>query len=136
MRGILSSFSRVDQQYRNWVFSTSKGTELRTHSRLAIQRYTKVKGEVSPYDGNMLYWSKRLKDHPLLSGTLGKLLHKQQGKCRWCELSFRDGDIMEIDHIQPRNQGGTERLDNKCVLHRHCHDVRHAKDGAQGINHK
>jgi hypothetical protein len=39
---------------RNWMFSTSNGTELRTPSRSAIQRYTKVKGEVSPYDGNML----------------------------------------------------------------------------------
>jgi RNA-directed DNA polymerase len=121
---------------RQWVFSAPDGTELRMHSKTAIQRYTKVKGEVSPYDGNMLYWSKRLKDHPLLSGTLGKLLQKQQGKCRWCELLFRDGDMLEIDHIQPRNQGGTGRLDNKCILHRHCHDVRHAKDGAQGINHK
>ncbi len=121
---------------RHWVFATLEGTELRTHSKTAIQRYTKVKGEVSPYDGNMLYWSKRLKDHPMLSGTLGKLLHKQQGKCRWCELSFRDGDILEIDHIQPRSQGGTERLDNKWVLHRHCHDVRHSKDDARGVNHR
>jgi Group II intron, maturase-specific domain len=72
---------------RNWVFSTSNGTELRTHSRSAIQRYTKVKGEVSLYDGNMLYWSKRLKYHPLLSGTLGKLLQKQQEKCRWRECA-------------------------------------------------
>jgi len=121
---------------RNWVFSTQDGKELRTHRKTAIQRYTKVKGEASPYDGNMLYWSKRLKDHPMLSGTVGKLLQKQQGQCRWCQLSFRDGDILEIDHIQPRSMGGSEKIDNKCVLHRHCHDARHAKDAAMGVNHK
>jgi RNA-directed DNA polymerase len=124
------------KETRHWVFTARDGTELRTHSKTAIQRYTKVKGEASPYDGHMLYWRKRLKDHALLSGTLGKLLHKQEGKCRCCELSFRDGDVLEIDHIQPRSPGGTERLDNKCVLHRHCHDLRHAKDGVQGIDHK
>jgi len=121
-------------QTRNWVFATPDGRELRTHSKTAIQRYIKVKGEASPYDGKMLYWSKRLKNHPMLSGTLGKLLQRQQGKCRWCKLSFRDGDIMEIDHIQPRSQGGTDQLDNKCVLHRHCHDRRHANHDAEGIN--
>ena len=121
-------------QTRNWVFATPDGRELRTHSKTAIQRYVKVKGETSPYDGKMHYWSKRLKNHPMLSGTLGKLLQRQQGRCRWCELSFRDGDIMEIDHIQPRSQGGTDQLDNKCVLHRHCHDRRHANHDAEGIN--
>jgi RNA-directed DNA polymerase len=34
---------------------------------------------------------------------------------------------MEIDHIIPKNQGGGEEISNKCVLHRHCHDQRHAQ---------
>jgi RNA-directed DNA polymerase len=121
---------------RNWVFSTQDGKALRTHRKTTIQRHTKVKGEASPYDGKMLYWSKRLKNHPLLSGTVGKLLQKQQGICRWCLLSFRDGDILEIDHLQPRSMGGSDRLDNKCLLHRHCHDARHGKHAALGVHHK
>jgi RNA-directed DNA polymerase len=121
---------------RNWVFITQEKKELRTHRKSPIQRYTKVKGDASPYDGNTLYWSKRLKDHPMFSGTVGKLLHKQKGKCRWCELSFRDGDIMEVDHFLPRSMGGSDKLDNKYLLHRHCHDARHAKDAAMGVNHK
>ena len=39
----------------------------------------------------------------------------------------QDGDIIEIDHIIPRSQGGGEELRNKCALHRHCHDQRHAQ---------
>ncbi len=62
----------------------------------------------------------------MFNGMLGKLLQKQQGKCRWCELYFRDGDQIEIDHILPKSLGGGEELSNKFALHRHCHDARHA----------
>ncbi len=78
-------------------------------------------------DGKLLYWSQRLKTHPMMHATKAKLLQRQQGKCRWCELIFKDGDLMEIDHIQPRSQGGADRIDNIWLLHLHCHDERHAK---------
>ncbi len=110
---------------RKWVFATPKNAELRMHSKTPIQRYTKVKGMASPYDGNTLYWSQRLKTHPLMHETKARLLRKQQGKCRWCELYFKDGDIMEIDHLD-RNRNDND-LRNKMLLHRHCHDERHAK---------
>src|SRR6266699_1888793 len=103
---------------------TIKGA-LRMHSTTPIQRYTKVKGMASPYDGNTLYWSQRLKTHPLMHETKARLLRKQQGKCRWCELYFKDGDVMEIDHLD-RNRNNND-LRNKMLLHRHCHDERHAK---------
>jgi hypothetical protein len=38
-----------------------------------------------------------------------KLLQKQAGKYRWCELLFQDGDLIEIDHITPRSQGEEEK---------------------------
>ena len=110
---------------RKWVFATPKNAELRTHSKTHIQRYTKVKGRASPYDGNTLYWSQRLKTHPLMHETKARLLQKQQGKCRWCELHFKDADILEIDHLD-RNRTNND-LSNKMLLHRHCHDERHAK---------
>jgi len=109
-----------------WIF-TDQRSKLWTHSLTPIQRHVKVKGTASPYDGNLLYWSKRLSKHPMLSGTLGKLLQKQEGKCRWCGLLFQDGDMVEIDHITPKSFGGGEELSNKGALHRHCHDQRHAK---------
>ena len=63
-----------------WTFAVSDGSTLRTlrwHAAIPIQRHTKVKGKASPFDGNLLYWAKRLKDHPLTKTTLGKLLQKQ-----------------------------------------------------------
>jgi RNA-directed DNA polymerase len=110
-----------------WIFKDQQGLTLWEHPQTHIQRHVKVRGTASPYDGNLLYWSKRLRTHFMFNGTLGKLLLKQRGKCRWCDLLFQDGDRVEIDHLLPRSLGGGEELSNKFALHRHCHDQRHAK---------
>jgi RNA-directed DNA polymerase len=120
-----NKYWHVDQG-NGWIF-TDQRSKLWDYTRTHIQRHVKVKGTASPYDGNLLYWSKRLSNHYMFSGLLGKLLQKQQGKCRWCGLLFQDEDIVEIDHITPKSKGGGEELSNKFALHRHCHDQRHAK---------
>jgi RNA-directed DNA polymerase len=119
---------------RHWVFMTLQGVELRDHSQTAISYHTKVRGGASPYDGQLLYWSQRLKQHPLMEGKLARLLKDQQGKCRYCGLVFKDGDIWEIDHLVPKSQGGRNTLSNCQVLHRHCHDQRHADLAKAGIS--
>jgi RNA-directed DNA polymerase len=77
----------------NWVFATSAGGEnlmrLRTHSETPIVRHVKVKGESSPYDGNLVYWSIRMGKHPEISTREAILLKRQKGKCNHCELFFQ-----------------------------------------------
>jgi RNA-directed DNA polymerase len=120
----------------NWVFATSAEGEhqmrLRTHSETPVVRYTKVKGDSSPYDGNLVYWSTRKGKHPEISTKEATLLKRQKGKCNHCGLSFRDGDIWEIDQIIPRFQGGKDDYNNLQLLHKHCHDVKTAEDGSVG----
>src|SRR5258708_5232635 len=125
---------------QKWVFAASETMTIRKHSMTHILcPYAKVRGNASPYDGNLLYWSQRLKNHPMLRGKLAKLLQRQQGKCRWCELTFREGDLIEIDHLDGNHNN--DAPSNQVALHRHCHDERHAKPRedwmhAAGINHK
>lgn len=114
------------QEGKGWQFR-SQETMLWKHSQAHVQKHIKVKGAASPYDGNLLYWSQRLKNHPMCNGVKGALLRQQQGRCRWCELLFQDTDVMEIDHITPKSEGGGEELSNKFLLHRHCHDERHTR---------
>jgi RNA-directed DNA polymerase len=125
MNWISNKYWHVDEG-KGWSF-TDRRSMLWQQDQTEIQRHIKIKGTVSPYNGDLRYWSKRLRTHPMLNGLLGKLLQKQTGKCRWCELLFPDGDIIEIDHITPRSQGGGEELSNKMALHWHCHDQRHAR---------
>jgi RNA-directed DNA polymerase len=126
---IANKYWHVDEG-QGWQFRSPQA-KLWNHGQAHVQRHIKVKGAVSPYDGDLLYWSQRLKQHPLCNGVKGILLRKQQGKCRWCELLFQDTDVIEIDHITPKSEGGGEELSNKFLLHRHCHDERHARRTCQ-----
>lgn len=119
---------------KGWQFR-SQETLLWNHSQAHVQKHIKIKGTASPYDGNLHYWCQRLKTHPMFNGVKGALLRKQQGTCRWCGLLLRDTDAIEIDHLTPKSEGGGEELNNKCLLHRHCHDERHARL-ATGISDK
>ena len=134
-RWIADKYWHVNQGH-GWIFTDQHRT-LWDHTHTHIQRHVKVKGTASPYDGNLLYWSQRLSKHYLFSGTLGRLLRKQKGRCTWCGRLFTDEDQVEIDHILPRSLGGGEQLSNKYILHRHCHQQRHARreDGTPDKGH-
>jgi RNA-directed DNA polymerase len=116
------------QDSKNWVFAHG-GITLLKHSETEIIRHTKVKGEVSPFNGDWIYWTSRMGQHPEVSTKMATLLKKQKGKCNHCGLNFKDGDLLEIDHIIPTSIGGSNKYDNLQVLHRHCHDDKSAYDG-------
>jgi RNA-directed DNA polymerase len=56
------------------------------------------------------------------------LLKQQKGKCPQCGLTFRNEDVIEVDHIIPRAIGGKDEYKNLQLLHRHCHDEKTAID--------
>ena len=119
----------------NWVFATRKKNNplrLLNHADTPIVRHVKVKGESSPYDGNLVYWSKRKGENPEMPTRVATLLKKQKGKCAQCNLHFREEDVMEIDHVIPKSRGGKDKYDNWQLLHRHCHDTKTASDGSLG----
>lgn len=107
-----------------WTFITDTDVKLNSCTDYAgsIRDYVKVKGESSPFDGNEMYWSTRLGVNPLMSKSQSLLLKRQRGKCRLCNLYFADGEILEIDHIIPRAEGGEKSYNNIQLVHRHCHD--------------
>jgi RNA-directed DNA polymerase len=117
---------------RNWVFSTREedGIKLTKHTDTPIVRHIKVKGNKSLYDGDMLYWSSRLGKHPEVSTRMATLLKRQKGKCNHCGLYFKDGDLVEIDHVIPKSLGGKDEYTNLQALHRHCHDTKTVSDGS------
>ncbi|MEM9091968.1 MAG: reverse transcriptase domain-containing protein [Cyanobacteria bacterium P01_F01_bin.53] len=91
-------------------------------------KYVKVKGNASPYDGNLSYWATRMGKHPELDTLRASLLKKQKGKCAHCGLYIRDEDVYEADHILARALGGKNVYPNLQLLHGHCHDKKTAED--------
>jgi RNA-directed DNA polymerase len=118
----------------NWTFAHKADGKiagyLYRHAETAIVRHVKVKGEASPYDGNLPYWATRLEKHPEVPTRVSKLLKVQKGKCRHCGLTFKPGDLWEVDHIIPRTLGGKDVYENLQLLHKHCHDVKTRTDGS------
>ena len=114
-----------------WTFATRKdNNQLRLikHSDKEIVRFVKVKGEVSPYNGDKLYWSTRMGKHPEMPVRTASLLKRQNGKCAHCGLWFNEGDVIELDHIIPKAIGGRNEDKNWQLLHRHCHDEKTLHD--------
>jgi len=120
----------------NWVFATpnegKNPMRLIKHAQTPIVRHVKVKGEASPYNGNLIYWSTRMGAHPEVSKRVTTLLKKQQRKCAHCGLYFREEDLIEVDHIVPLSKGGKDEYKNLQVLHKHCHDIKTTEDGSIG----
>jgi RNA-directed DNA polymerase len=116
-------------QGTGWKFQTPDGqVRLHRHAETRYQRYVKVAKDRSPYDGDWVYWSTRLGRHPLVSARVARLLKKQGGRCSECRLWFRDGDLIEVDHLIPVRRGGTNADHNLQLLHRHCHDQKTATE--------
>lgn len=118
---------------RNWVFGikSKKNDELITvkqYTDVPIERFVKVRGDKSPYDGDILYWSLRLNNHPITSNNVSKLLKRQKGRCNICKLPFFPTDIIERDHIVPLSKGGDHKPNNIQLLHGHCHQTKTAID--------
>jgi RNA-directed DNA polymerase len=88
-------------------------------------KQVKVKGIKSPYDRDWTYWTKRMsKGYGGLLSKISKLIKVQKGRCNHCGQYFTSEDLVEIDHIQPKSQGGKDTYSNLQLLHRHCHDVK------------
>lgn len=111
---------------QNWVFATkqegSNFMRLLEHCDFKIETHTKVKGDSSPYDGNLGYWSTKMGKNPEIPRRVTNLIKRQKGKCAHCGFFFRDSDVLEIDQIIPTSQGGKNTYANRQLLHRHCHN--------------
>ena len=119
----------------NWVFATRKKEDenplrLLTHTEFgsSSSEYVKIKGDSSPFDGRLIYWSTRMGRNPDMPTRKASLLKRQKGVCPWCYLQFREGDLLETDHNIPRALGGRDEYRNLQLLHGHCHDDKTAHD--------
>lgn len=119
----------------NWILngSQTKGNKIVKNHLPKLQwiqkeKYAKVLGKSSIYDGNEIYWAIRTPLHSTFSTRVKNLLRIQRGVCKYCNKKFTITDKLEVDHTLPKFKGGTDNYNNLQVLHRYCHVSKTKKD--------
>jgi RNA-directed DNA polymerase len=84
-------------------------------------RHINVKGEKSPYDGDIAYWSER--KSKLHVGTTSKAIKRQNHSCKTCGLKFVGDEKIHLHHVDKNHNNWKQ--DNLIAIHESCHDYIH-----------
>ena len=80
-------------------------------------KFVMVKGDKSPYDGDIAYWSKR--NSKLYDNHTAKALKRQNHTCGHCGLHLMPGEKVHLHHIDG-NHSNWKRT-NLLAVHESCH---------------
>jgi hypothetical protein len=83
--------------------------------------FINVKGNASPYDGNIIYWNKRNSDK--YDNLMAKMLRKQKHTCGKCNLSIWDEEVAQLHNIDGNHKNW--KWQNLMVVHQTCHKELH-----------
>jgi RNA-directed DNA polymerase len=108
---------------QGWVFGSDSGAALTPHAKMTIIRHVKVRGLVTPFDGNWSYWATRRGTYPGVPSSLARQLKHQHGRCQACGLVFMPEALVELHHLDGNHKN--HKFDNLLAVHRHCHDQIH-----------
>ena len=125
---------------RNWVFSgtiidkqgKTRLIRLFYAHRVSIKWHIKIKGEANPYDPAWeLYFEQRLgvKMEDNLKGRrqLLYLWKEQGGSCPICKQKITKLTGWHNHHIIWRSSGGSDKAENRVLLHPNCHRQVHSQ---------
>lgn len=113
-----------------WVYQDKQtGKYLEKISWMPIDTHFLVKGRNSPDNPELKeYWDKRRKRiNPMNSKTRRKLWDRQKGICLICNTALDNQESIEMHHIKPISIGGSNHINNLCLLHAPCHYQTHRK---------
>ncbi len=119
---------------RHWIFYgelNGKPVYLRYAADTPIKRHTKIKGKANPYDPEWeIYFEERLslkmandlrQRHQLL-----RLWKEQEGLCPVCNQKITKLTSWHNHHIVWRTHGGSDKAENRVLLHPTCHTQVHS----------
>jgi RNA-directed DNA polymerase len=124
---------------RNWVFfgevakpeQKTQKVWLYLAVRTTIRRHRKIQGAANPYDPAWeLYFEERLgvkmAEHLKGRRTLFRLWKAQEGLCPVCNQAITEVTGWHNHHIVWRSHGGSDRVENRVLLHPNCHRQLHS----------
>lgn len=118
---------------RNWVFGyfdkEQKFKYIRRYSETRITPYSLVRGEKSPFDGDLEYWQKRTA-YSSKNPQLRSVLQQCDGRCGICGNPITIMSQVELDHFLPKAIGGkySHAKENLQLLHKKCHTLKSAQE--------
>lgn len=83
--------------------------------------FIKVKGDASPFGGDIVYWSQR--ESKLYDGITVRKLKKQKHACGYCGMRFMPGEDIHLHHIDGNHSNWKDK--NLVVVHQSCHQHFH-----------
>jgi RNA-directed DNA polymerase len=90
-------------------------------------KHVMVKGDKSPYDNDVTYWSER--NSKLYDGTTSKMLKKQHHSCAACGLKLTSEERVHLHHVDGNHDNW--KWQNLVAIHESCHDLIHmSKSGS------
>lgn len=131
-------FHRIER--RNWVFCGEaigrNGKPYRVRlldaASVTIKRHAKIKGEANPYDPTWeIYFEERL-GVKMANNLRGRrqllyLWKQQDGQCSICRQKITKLTGWNNHHIVRRVDGGSDKTDNRVLLHPNCHRQVHSR---------
>src|SRR2546421_12231326 len=101
-------------------------------AHVPIKRHVKIRGEANPYDPQWeSYFEKRL-DVRMEATLKGKhwlltLWKEQRGLCPVCNQKITKTTGWHSHHMLWRSKGGSDRAENRVLLHPTCHQQVHSQ---------
>jgi len=84
-------------------------------------KYVNVRGNKSPYDGDIAYWSER--NCKLYEGNTSKALKRQNHSCVACGLKFIGEEKVHLHHVDGNHDNWKQS--NLVAIHKSCHQYQH-----------
>jgi RNA-directed DNA polymerase len=84
-------------------------------------KHIKVRGEKSPFDGDITYWSER--NSKLYDGATSQALKRQDHSCGYCGLKLLSDERVHLHHVDGNHENW--KKNNLLAIHESCHDYIH-----------
>jgi group II intron reverse transcriptase/maturase len=84
-------------------------------------KHVNVKGDKSPLDGDVSYWSER--NSKLYDGTTSQALKRQDHTCGYCGLKMLSDEKVHLHHVDGNHNNW--KKNNLLAIHESCHDYMH-----------
>jgi len=132
-----SRFSLWHMNHRAWkVFNKETKNDRESTTRLITKafpavsysenKHVNVKGNKSPYDGDLTYWSER--NSKLYDGETSKALKRQNHTCGHCGIKCTSDERVHLHHIDGNHSNWKPK--NLVAIHETCHDYIHMSKSA------